>query len=168
MKYLKYLKYILKHKWYVMIECFKNGLIWRGLMHDLSKFLPSEFIPYANFFYGNNKDIKRGRNSTGYYKPTDTGDKKFDFAWLLHQKRNRHHWQWWILPEDKGGVKILSIPEPYLTEMLCDWIGAGKAQGHFSPKDDYLLETRNWWNANNHKMQLHQNTRLYYERILKL
>jgi len=54
MKYLKYLKYILKHKWYVMIECFKNGLIWRGLMHDLSKFLPSEFIPYANFFYGNN------------------------------------------------------------------------------------------------------------------
>ena len=167
MKYLKYLHYIVRHKWYVMYECFKKGLIWRGLLHDLSKFYPSEFVPYANYFYGNKSDIKKGRNSTGYYKPTDTGDVAFDFAWLLHQKRNRHHWQWWILPEDNGGVKILEMQEVYRTEMLCDWIGAGKAQGHFSPEDDYLQETRNWWNANNHKMQLHPNTRKYFIELLK-
>lgn len=157
MKYLKYLKYLLKHKWYVMIECFKKGLIWRGIMHDMSKFLPSEIIPYANFFYGKKK--KQIRDKTGYYKPTDTGDERFDFAWLLHQKRNRHHWQWWVLPEDDGGVKVLEIKEPYLTEMICDWIGAGKAQGHFSPKNDKMKETREWWNANFHKMQLHKKTK---------
>ena len=166
MKYLKYLHYIVRHKWYVMYECFKKGLIWRGLLHDLSKFYPSEFVPYANYFYGNKSDIKKGRNSTGYYKPTDTGDVAFDFAWLLHQKRNRHHWQWWILPEDDGGVKIMEMQEVYRTEMLCDWIGAGKAQGHFSPKDDYLQETRNWWNANNHKMQLHPKIREYFNNLL--
>lgn len=166
MKYLKYLIYLLKHKWYVSVECFKVGLYWRGLVHDISKFRPSEFIPYARYFYSKGNDIKKGRNSTGYYKPTDTGDKAFDYAWLLHQKRNKHHWQWWVIPEDEGGVRIFEIPELYRTEMLCDWIGAGKAQGKFSPKDDYLKETREWWNANNSKMQLHPNTRAYFNSIL--
>jgi len=148
-----------------MVECFKFGLIKRGLLHDLSKFLPSEFLPYAKFFYGKKgSGIKKGRNETGYYKPTDTGDSAFDFAWLLHQKRNRHHWQWWILAEDEGGVKIFEIREPYLTEMICDWIGAGKAQGKFSPKDDKFLETRRWYNQNGSKMQLRETTRREIEK----
>ncbi|MEA2112675.1 MAG: DUF5662 family protein [Patescibacteria group bacterium] len=167
MKFFKYLSYVLRHKWFVMIECFKEGLYWRGITHDLSKFLPREFIPYMNYFYGKGSDITKGRNKTGYYKPTDTGDKAFDFAWLLHQKRNRHHWQWWILPEDEGGVKILEIQEPYFTEMICDWIGAGKAQGYFSPKNDKYFETRKWWKENNHKMQLNPKTRGKLEQILK-
>lgn len=167
MKYIKYLRYLLKHKYYVMTECFKVNLIWRGLIHDLSKFLPSEFIPYANYFYGKKEsDIKRGRNETGYYKPTDTGDKKFDFAWLFHQKRNRHHWQWWILPTDEEGIKIFEIPEPFLTEMICDWVGAGKAQGKFSPKDDKYLETRRWYKQNGKKMQLNEVTRKIIEKII--
>lgn len=166
-KYIKYLNYVLRHKWYVMIECFKRGLVWRGLMHDLSKFLPSEFIPYANYFYGKkDSDIGRCRNSTGYYKPIDTGDKSFDFAWLLHQKRNRHHWQWWILLTDEEGIKIFEIPEPYLTEMICDWVGAGKAQGHFSPKNDPYQETRKWYIANGNKMQLNFITRKKIEDII--
>jgi len=166
MKYWKYLKYVLRHKWYVALECFKYGLIWRGLMHDNSKFCLEEFIPYANYFYGSKDGIKKGRDKTGYYKPTDTGDKSFDYASLLHQKRNKHHWQWWVLPDDNGGVKILEMPKKYRIEMLCDWIGAGKAQGKFSPIDDPLLETSVWWKTNNHKMQLGQYTRFYFEKIL--
>jgi len=133
MKYIKYLRYIIRHKYFVLVECWKRGLYWRGLTHDLSKLRPSEFFPYANHFYGSKEGIKKGRDSTGYYKPTDTGDKVFDFAWLLHQKRNRHHWQWWVLPEDKGGVKVLEMDKADRLEMLCDWIGAGKVQGHISP-----------------------------------
>jgi len=166
-KYLKYLGYILRHKWYVGLECFKRGLIWRGIMHDMSKLLPSEFIPYANYFYGDGNDISRGRDETGYYKPAEVGDEEFVFAWLLHQKRNRHHWHWWILPEDEGGVKILEIREPYFTEMVCDWIGAGKAQGYFSPKDNPLEGTRKWWKKNNHKMQLNSKTRDKMEELLR-
>lgn len=81
MKHLKYLSYILRHKWYVFVECCKRGIYWRGFMHDMSKFLPSQWFPYVNYFYGKKgSDIKEGRDETGYYKPTDTGDKAFDFA----------------------------------------------------------------------------------------
>ena len=154
-----------------MIECFKRGLIWRGLVHDWSKLRPSEFFPYAWHFYGPDshhkdgshaaKGIQTGRDETGYYKPTDTGDAAFDCAWLLHQKRNRHHWQWWILPEDKGGIVLLPMRESYLAEMICDWKGAGKAQGH---GDDI----RPWYAKNGSKMQLHQETRKIVEELLDL
>jgi hypothetical protein len=129
---------------------------------------PSEFIPYANHFYGGKRNINEGRDATGYYKPVDTGDKEFDFAWLLHQKRNRHHWQWWVLPDDEGSVKILEISEPYRTEMICDWLGASLAQGKKCPHNDKYLEVRKWWNVNNHKMQLHPNTRVWIENVLNM
>ena len=154
--YLKYLSYVLRHKWFVFIACCRMGIPWQGIIHDISKFLPGEFIPYARFFYSNPFNPKR--NKTGYCKLTDTGDKAFDFAWLLHQKRNKHHWQWWVLPEDSGGVKVFPMPLKYRKEMLADWIGAGKAQG----KPD----TKAWYEANNDKMQLHPETRKWIETML--
>ena len=149
-KYLHYLKYVLVHKWWVMVECFKVGLFWRGIVHDMSKFLPSEFIPYARFFHG-----KKVRSKTGYYKPTDTGDLAFDMAWFRHQKRNDHHWQWWVLPEDERGVKLLPMSEEARLEMLCDWRGAGRAQG--------TPDTLAWYRANGHKLQLHEETRKWVD-----
>lgn len=198
MKYWKYLWYVIRHKWYVMLACFgyrkaHTGMIWLGLLHDWSKFLPSEFFPYAEHFYGewakkncykcvsivgnqckyNYSGIGQGeqavsckdylrsgagvRDKTGYYKPTDTGDPAFDFAWLLHQKRNKHHWQWWLLPEDEGGVKVLPIQPKYRLEMLCDWLGASAAQGHGGD----LESVAKWYDQNGHKMQLHPDTRAW-------
>ena len=152
MLYVKYLWYVIKHKWFVMLECWKRGLIWRGITHDLSKLRPSEFIPYARHFYGS---IKKGKDETGYYKPTNTGDKAFDFAWLLHQKRNDHHWQWWILPEDEGGLVVLEISDKARKEMLADWHGAGRAQG--------TPNSWKWWQKNNHKMTFGPETRKWIE-----
>jgi hypothetical protein len=87
MKFLKYLSYVLRHKWFVLVECWRVGLYWRGLVHDLSKFTWLEFTAYADFFYGAKDAAKKAkRDATGYYKPTDTGDARFDFAWLQHQK----------------------------------------------------------------------------------
>lgn len=148
MKYFRYLRYILKHKWFVMVECFKHRLYWQGITHDLSKFLLDEFIPYANYFWG---DKLNDREKAKYIKPTTTSDKTFDFAWLLHLKRNKHHWQWWILPEDSGGIKILPMPNKYLEEMLCDWTGAGRVQGrNFSDIE--------WYQRNKNQMQLNPKT----------
>lgn len=154
LKHFKYASYLFRHKWYVFIECCKLGIPWRGLVHDLSKFLPSEWIPYANYFYK-----PKQRDETGYYKPYDTGDKAFDYAWLLHQKRNKHHWQWWILPNDDGGVEILPMPDEYRKEMLADWRGAGRAQG-------YGDNTKEWYKVNRNKMQLHPETRAWIEKHL--
>lgn len=151
-KYLKYLSYVLRHKFFVFVEACKLGIPWRGFIHDFSKFRPSEFIPYARFFCGN---IKRHRTKTGYYKPADTGDAAFEFAWLLHQKRNKHHWQWWVLPKDGGGFKILEIPLKYRKEMLADWRGAGKAQG--------TPNTLAWYTENKDKMSLGEETRAWIE-----
>jgi len=162
MKYVQYLWYVIRHKWFVFLACRQEGFWWLGLIHDWSKFLPSEFFPYANHFYGkSNAGISTGRDKTGYYKPTDTGDQDFDFAWLLHQKRNRHHWQWWILPEDSGGVKILPMVNKYYKEMICDWRGASKAQGH----GGNICE---WFEKNGDKLQLHADTRDALETAMRL
>lgn len=164
-KEIKYLQYLLRHKWYVFVECFKSGLYWRGLIHDISKFSPTEFFPYANFFYGvSGSHNPRISHKNGYCKPILTGDKDFDSAWLNHCKKNKHHWQWWITTDADGREKFTPIPEPYLTEMLCDWVGAGKAQGHFSPKQDPYLNVRNWYTENRKKLRLAEITRKEIER----
>jgi len=155
--YLAYLWYILKHKRFVLLECRKLGITWLGIIHDWSKFLPSEFLPYARHFHnpdGSNKDV---RGKTGYYKPFNTGDPAFDFAWMLHQKRNRHHSQWWILP-DEGSTHVIPMPGHYCREMLADWRGAGRAQG--------TPDVTAWYLENGHKLQLHPDTRTWVERML--
>ena len=161
MRHLRYASYLLRHKWFVFLECCKLGIPVRGILHDWSKFLPSEWIPYANFFYG--PKAKPARNETGYYKPTDTGDAAFDFAWLLHQKRNRHHWQWWVLPEDDGGEKVIDMALPTRKEMLADWRGAGRAQGHTEAN-----ECRDWFLANKGKMRLHRRTAIWIKQQLDI
>jgi len=150
-----------RHKFWVTYYCFKEGLIWRGIKHDFSKFLPSEWLPYTNYFYGKNgsKIRSKRKENGGYYKPYDTGDDKFDFAWLLHQKRNDHHWQWWILPKDDGGFKTMPMKVNALKEMICDWRGAGRAQGY---KDN----TPDWYKQNKDNMILHPFTRHQVEQRL--
>lgn len=93
--YLKYLWAVLRHKWYVMLECFKLGLIWRGIIHDWTKFLPDEFIPYARFFYG-----QVGQPKSVPPDSIDPIEAAFILAWNKHQKRHDHHWQFWLLTED--------------------------------------------------------------------
>lgn len=144
MKHFKYASYVIRHKWYVFIECCKCGMPIRGILHDLSKLLPSEWFPYANYFYGNNRSV--------------AVDKAFDFAWLLHQKRNRHHWQWWMLPEDDGGTKILPMSYEARLEMIADWRGAGKAMRK--------PNTNAWYFKNCKRIQLHPDTRYWVESIL--
>lgn len=77
---------MLRHKWFVFLACQKAGLIGRGLVHDLSKFTPSEWFPYVEYFYGEHAGKRQ--------KPWYVQD-AFDRAWLLHQNRNPHHWQYW-------------------------------------------------------------------------
>jgi len=146
-KYWEYTKYLLKHKWFVFIECCKYGIIWRGIIHDLSKFLPSEFIPYAIYFYGTEEEKK-------------LVEKKFDRAWLLHQRRNKHHWQYWILREDEGGIKITYMPVKYYTEMVCDWVGASRA----------IHETKNikdWYDSNKEMIMITPEIRKEIEKFIK-
>jgi len=156
--YLQYLWYVLRHKWFVFLESCKLGIPWPGLIHDWSKFRPSEFLPYTRFFYNPDGSRRQRRDKTGYYKPSDTGDPAFDFAWFLHQKRNAHHWQYWCLPIDGGGLKLLPMPDRYRREMLADWRGAGRAQG--------TPDTLAWYTKHRNDLQLHPETRQWIEEQL--
>lgn len=147
-----------------MIECWKRGLYLQGLFHDWDKFLvPSMWISYAKYFYGEENTIDK---SEGYIKPNDTGEMDYEMAWLGHLHRNKHHWQWWIRYNDDGGVVTFPMEERHALEMICDWIGAGKAQGFHSPKENPLYETRTWYLKNREKIKLHEETRKYVEDYL--
>lgn len=129
----QYLRYILRHKWYVFQECRRLGITWRGITHDLSKFRPDEWLPYARYFYGTfPKQAELTAYEKTYFDPRtqEQVSAEFDRAWLLHQHRNAHHWQHWLLSEDDGGQKVIGMSYSDMLEMLADWRGAGKAMGY--------------------------------------
>lgn len=153
MKYLLFFNYLIRHKWHVFIECCRYGVPWRGISHDLSKFLPDEFIAYANHYHANHI------NSQLIIDPIDFESSPYYSAWLIHQKRNPHHWQWWILYGEDSHPRVIPMPEKYLKEMVADWLGAGRAQGQ--------PDTLAWYQANKNKMMLHELTRMKVEQLLQ-
>lgn len=122
-------------------------------MHDLSKFLPSEWGPYARSFY-DHRGAPRSRESTTLLERTE-----LERAWRLHVRRNPHHWQHWLAIEDDLQSAV-PMPDIYWREMVADWIGAGKAQG----KPDIMV----WYVAHEKRIGLHRTTRLSVESMLRL
>ena len=49
-------KTISYHKYLVAKGCFQVGLYRQGILHDLSKYSPSEFMVGARFYQGNRKE----------------------------------------------------------------------------------------------------------------
>jgi len=142
---MKYFLYLIKHKWYVFIECCKVGIWWRGILHDLSCFLPSEFILSVKYWIG-----KPGHS----YNSKAFNDSKFDLVRLRHHQRNPHHWQHWVLILDSGKRKPIEIPEKFVKEMWCDWTVAGRLQGN---------NLKEWLGSHFHSMALHPKTRALIE-----
>ena len=52
MKAWQHFKTITTHKMWVMRYCFKIGLYWQGLTHDLSKYSPTEFLVGMKYYQG--------------------------------------------------------------------------------------------------------------------
>lgn len=150
-RHFAYLKYVMRHKYYVFVACIKLGVpIWIALLHDWDKFLPDEWFAYANIFYeldGNKKE----------YDPS-VPHPEFAKAWLKHQNRNKHHWQFWLLTWDHGGTDYLDMPDVFIREMIADWMGAGRALG--------FPDTAGWYTKNRDKMKLSDSTRDDVERLL--
>lgn len=141
------LKYLLTHKWFVALECAKLGLYWQALVHDLSKFRPSEWNAYAEFF-----------SCPLDPKPEDVRGRFID-AWAAHLRRNPHHWQYWVTPKDTGGRHVLRMPEKYAKEMVADWRGASLA---LKGRD----ESREWYLERRKTILLHPETRKLVEELL--
>jgi hypothetical protein len=152
-KHLRYLSYVIRHKTFVLLAGLATRApLWRLIIHDYSKFLPSEWFPYVHSFYGNWKWRDR----------PETVARAFDIAWNHHQKRNKHHWQYWVLINDSDDPKLrpLRMPEDYIREMVADWMGAGRAiTGKWGGVSD-------WYAKNRDKIILHENTRAKVESLI--
>ena len=154
-KHWQYFKYVARHKWFVFLAGLQMGVpIWRLILHDWTKFLPREWMPYVEQFHGD-KPPQLGK--TGYSHQFDSQQSSFNNAWNHHQNKNDHHWQYWIIPKHDGNA-ILPMPDVCRREMVADWMGAGRAQG----KPDISA----WYVANRDKMLLHPETRDFIDVML--
>ena len=105
------------HRRLVRKYCFKLGLYRQGMMHDLSKYSPSEFIPGVKYY-------QDGHRSPNNAQREDEGVSK---AWLHHKGRNKHHLEYWIdYATDGSGMCGMKMPIQYVIEMFCDRVAASK------------------------------------------
>ena len=106
-----HLKTVNKHKFLVFKLSIKAGIPIRGLLHDLSKFSPTEFFESVKYYNGKISPIKISKQENGYSK-----------AWLHHKGRNKHHFEYWY--DFNTPDKTPMIPYKYLVELICDNIAA--------------------------------------------
>ncbi len=115
-RFFGHLKTITRHRHLVLRGCFRMGLYWQGLTHDLSKFSPTEFWPGVRYFQGNRSPNTAEREQNGY-----------SLAWMHHKGRNRHHFEYWTdLSLATRTYEPVDMPVRYLCEMVADRIAACK------------------------------------------
>ena len=119
---IRHFKTITQHKLLVMKYCFRLGLYWQGLLHDLSKYSPVEFFVGAKYWQGTCSPNNAERKATGVSR-----------AWLHHKGRNKHHFEYWIdyaVGKDLSGENMpmvgMKMPEKYVAEMFCDRVAASR------------------------------------------
>ncbi|EQB4340390.1 DUF5662 family protein [Clostridium botulinum] len=147
--YIKYYKYVCEHKKNVFKECMemskqykgkdKRDLIIHAFTHDLSKFNPKEFIPYAKYFYGNYPsdavlfNVSFIENKDKIETKEDVR-KDFDKAWKHHYLKNKHHPEHWIGKD---------IPNKYIRQMICDLKAMSRKFG--GTAQEYYLKNYYKW-----------------------
>ena len=153
----KHFKTVTYHKYLVAQGCFKVGLIKQGILHDLSKYSPSEFLVGAKNFQGNRSPNDAERELLGYSS-----------AWLHHKGRNKHHYEYWMdysKMAAPGEMVPVPMPDRYIAEMIMDRIAACKVyKGHnYTERDayEYYLRSVNL-------KTMHEDTARVLGRMLKM
>jgi hypothetical protein len=153
-RHLRYLRLVIKHKLGVLIGGRRYGVPLINLvLHDWDKFLPDMWLAYVN------------RSFPQQSPPSQDAKQAFAKAWEKHWRRNRHHWQHWMLvgPTQYGlhtGASVcVAMPEDDAREMVADWYGAGWAyEGETNPIG--------WYKKNRKKIHLHPDTRRFVEELI--
>lgn len=111
-KFLGHLHVVNQHRLKVFCLCARAGFFWRGLVHDLSKYSPTEFFEGVRYFTGGRSPIYNCKMEHGYSE-----------AWIHHKGRNKHHYEYWY--DYAAKIECPIIPYPYFVEMVCDSLAAG-------------------------------------------
>lgn len=158
-KAMAHFQTILQHKRLVARGCFAVGLYRQGILHDLSKFSPTEFLVGARYYQGTRSPNNAERETIGYSS-----------AWLHHKGINRHHFEYWVdynLRGELDGRIIIPVKMPgrYVIEMVMDRIAACKVYRGDAYKDDDALEYYLSGQANS---LLHPETAALLEKLLRM
>ena len=156
MKAWKHFKTITYHRFLVRKGCFKVGLYWQGLTHDLSKYSPTEFLVGMKYYQGTRSPNNAEREAIGYSS-----------AWLHHKGRNKHHYEYWIDYSTRvaGGMLPVPMPRKYIAEMIMDRIAACKVYNGDSYTDSSPLE---YYKLGRDPAPLHDTTRKWLEFFLTM
>ena len=110
--------------------CFKCGLYKQGLLHDLSKYSPTELKTGAKYWVGTRspnsiESISGVRYYQGHRSPISKEKEVLGYSkgWLHHKGRNKHHWEYWV-DFSREGVVPAKMPTKYVVEMFCDRVAA--------------------------------------------
>lgn len=130
MKLIQHLKVVHHHRALVRKYCFRLGLYWQGLTHDLSKYSWAELRVGAKYFQGDRSPNDAERRTTGK-----------SLAWLHHKGRNRHHLEYWVDYDLENDMHFggLEMPVRYVAEMFCDRVAASRTykKDAYEQKDPY-------------------------------
>ena len=134
--FFKHLHTVNKHRFTVFIHCAKAGIFFQGLVHDLSKYHPIEFLVGVKYYQGTRSPNDAEREEKG-----------MSTAWIHHKGRNKHHFEYWNDLDMKDHVyKSVKMPIKYVKEMFCDRIAACKIYLKKSYTDsaalDYFIKKR--------------------------
>lgn len=145
--WLKLIKRILTHKYYVAKYCFQIGLYWQSITHDLSKFSFTEFLGAIKYWNDNISSLANECKILGYSQ-----------TFLHHRGRNPHHYEYWIHSLDDGGIPA-KMPKKYVLELICDYLAAAKTYGA-NPRKEYM-----WWIRQQPHMKIHKETKDYITEV---
>lgn len=154
MIYLRFLWVLLQHKWFVLVAGLRCKVpLWRLIIHDWSKFTPTEFGRYARNFQGDYSSSPNDRARVS---------EEFALAWLHHENLNPHHWGYWIPRTGKMAGQPMAMPETYVRELIADCHGASRA---YTGSWDIAV----WLNTNGRNWRLHDETeRLIWSVMIEL
>ena len=151
----KHFKTITHHKILVAKGCFKVSLYKQGLLHDMSKYSPTEFWVGAKYYQGTRSPNNAEREDIGYSS-----------AWLHHKGRNKHHLEYWIdYTTNKSGLGGMKMPLRYVCEMVCDRVAA--SQIYLGGKYTDASPWEYYEHSKDHYL-LHPETRALLEKLLKM
>ena len=155
---IAHFKTITKHRNLVCRYCLRLGLVGQGLMHDLSKYSPTEFWRGAKYYQGTRSPNDAERKATG-----------LSLAWLHHKGRNRHHFEYWIdyviQPDGSVGFGGNRMPLRYVAEMFCDRVAASKVY----LGDKYTdAAPYNYYAASKDRILIHPETGAEIEEMLRV
>ena len=151
-KFWGHFKTITTHKLKVMQLCFKLGLYKRGLLHDLSKYSPVEFLAGVKYYQGYRSPIDREKEVLGYSK-----------GWLHHKGHNRHHWEYWLDFDKDKQLVGMPMPKVFIAEMFCDRVAASMIYKKEAYTDASALE---YFQGGKHYIIMHPSTKETIERWL--